>query len=913
MNSTTRVHECVTTRVTTTVTTKIVNAFDLAFDNKTAALLTGDISNEAGEIHLRDWQEEAYQSYLASTLNNFSINAPTGSGKSKAVMAIIAKCLHSTEHTKFIIAVPQKAIGGGFAGYYDFPDYPFNYSLVKNYCDDGYSSTMDDSKIRAVIEFLEDDSYVMESDRLVLCTHATLSRVYRVLEARGDLDLLKKASLWFDEAHHIMGYDNTVANRLGDLVQYCLCNDVPVNMVTATAFRGDGLPIIPRDRADSFQRYYLPYDRHFEENCRGMSFRYDFVLTQGHWYDGIARVLEGDVRKTIVFLPHPSSNLSTGNKHGEVSKIISLYKGSDVDASDLVEDVHGVMSIVNAAGDVIRVVDLVKDTGRGVKVEYLREHGDDVDVVIGINVPKEGFDWPAAAREIIVGPRGSLTDVIQMLGRTFRAHADKGADKEPVEIFHVLPWVDRAAVDDDELKDKFNTYMTAVMMSLIFEDIMLPPVDVNVPSIKKSVERAVEPSEVMEYVKEVMGDEGWISLRMSAIDACTEYRAQNPDVSIKEANEEYQRIILDMVQGTNEIEEFEEEVTDILFKGFMRSSFDIAKLELTTEHVDLSLLNLDLMETVDAVGGFTKFYLKEFCGALTLREYREIAHGRFIASAEQHREWFSEERYSMKTWITEGYPKYKEQGAMATPPKKFDKPWSWFTGRTSGYGEAIASANQHREWIIAEGCSTIGWSEGIYNKYKDQGAIPRPWLRYTEYSGKWFKGEAACYASPEQHREWIIAEGCTAKDWSTKGIYKKYLDRGGHSAPWKHYKNKKRPAKWYWQSIASAEQHREWMMSEDCSGHQWSQGAYKKYKDQGAISEPWLKYPEYQRSWFYKENKRTRKKASAEEHRIWIKGGEYTREKWVTEGYPKYKDQGAVSSPAGKFKKKWSWFTGNSK
>jgi len=381
----------------------------------------------------------------------------------------------------------------------------------------------------------------------------------------------------------------------------------------------------------------------------------------------------------LCFIPHPSSNLSTGNKLVEVRKIISLYKGSVVTAADTVEDNHGVMSVTNQSGDVYKIIDLVKEEGRSVKIEYLRDHG---DVVVGINVPKEGFDWPAASREIIVGPRGSLTDLIQMLGRTFRAHPAKGYGLEPVEIYHVMPWVDRAAVDDDELRDKFNTYMSAVMMSLIFEDIMLP-VDLKVPSLRKNDNDSIpEPNEVMEYIKDVLGDEGWIKLRSEAMDACTEYRSQNEDVTVREANEMYQQIIMDMVNDCADIEEYEEDIADLVFKSFMRASFKAARLDMVSENVDELFLDMDLMDQVDAVAGFTTFFLKEYCDALTLKEYRQIAYGRFIASAEQHREWIRTGNYTARQWVEEGYPKYKDQGAVYSPDKKFKKPWSWFTGNT---------------------------------------------------------------------------------------------------------------------------------------------------------------------------------------------------------------------------------------
>jgi replicative superfamily II helicase len=96
--------------------TKSLTASWVAIESKnTKKLMTTNINLNSDVITLRDWQSEAFHKYVASTRKNFYINAPTGSGKSKAVMAIIAKALDVDTTCKIIIAVPQKAIGGGFA------------------------------------------------------------------------------------------------------------------------------------------------------------------------------------------------------------------------------------------------------------------------------------------------------------------------------------------------------------------------------------------------------------------------------------------------------------------------------------------------------------------------------------------------------------------------------------------------------------------------------------------------------------------------------------------------------------------------------------------------------------------------------------------------------------------------------
>lgn len=65
---------------------------------------------------LRAWQEECATSLINSGKNNRMVVAPTGSGKSIAINYLISHMLHNNMAKKLIVSVPQKAIGGGYAG-----------------------------------------------------------------------------------------------------------------------------------------------------------------------------------------------------------------------------------------------------------------------------------------------------------------------------------------------------------------------------------------------------------------------------------------------------------------------------------------------------------------------------------------------------------------------------------------------------------------------------------------------------------------------------------------------------------------------------------------------------------------------------------------------------------------------------
>ena len=72
----------------------------------------------------------------------------------------------------------------------------------------------------------------------------------------------------------------------------------------------------------------------------------------------------------------------------------------------------------------IKVADLVNDNpkDRDKIVDYLRTMDDveDMDLIIALGMAKEGFDWPYCEHALTVGYRGSLTEIIQIIGRCTR-------------------------------------------------------------------------------------------------------------------------------------------------------------------------------------------------------------------------------------------------------------------------------------------------------------------------------------------------------------------------------------------------------------------------------------------------------------------------------------------------------------
>ena len=110
----------------------------------------------------------------------------------------------------------------------------------------------------------------------------------------------------------------------------------------------------------------------------------------------------------------------------------------------------GVISVKrNGDGKIIKVADLVNDNpkDRDKIVAYLRQMKDvdDMDLIIALGMAKEGFDWPYCEHALTVGYRGSLTEIIQIIGRATR---DSG-NKTHSQFTNLIAQPDAA---DDEVK-----------------------------------------------------------------------------------------------------------------------------------------------------------------------------------------------------------------------------------------------------------------------------------------------------------------------------------------------------------------------------------------------------------------------------------------------------------------------------
>lgn len=187
---------------------------------------------------------------------------------------------------------------------------------------------------------------------------------------------------------------------------------------------------------------------------------------QGRYTSAIMEVLDTD-KKTILHIPNVNSGESTKDKHSEVDYIIDSIGEIEYQDADT-----GVIYVKRRNdGKIIKVADLVNDNQleRDKIVNYLRniDSPDDMDLIIALGMAKEGFDWPYCEHALTVGYRGSLTEIIQIIGRATR----DSDNKTHAQFTNLIAQPD--ALDDD-VKLSVNNMLKAITASLLMEQVLAP-------------------------------------------------------------------------------------------------------------------------------------------------------------------------------------------------------------------------------------------------------------------------------------------------------------------------------------------------------------------------------------------------------------------------------------------------------
>ncbi len=396
------------------------------------------------------------------------LKAPPASGKSRACMYIALDKLYFQGLKKVIIAVPEKTIASSFkntdlrsGGFFRDWCVDKNYNLCVGGSDSGKVS-----KFRA---FLKDPGA-----KVLLCTHATLRFAYDDLNNDKSFD---NCFLCIDEFHHTSADVNN--SRLGNLISNIYRNsDAHILAMTGSYFRGDGVPVLDSEVERGFTSVTYTYYEQLSsyKYLKTINLSYDFYA--GTYFSVLEKDLDLD-KKTIIHIPNINSRESTKEKYDEVDRILDII--GDVEDQD--EDT-GVYLVRGKNGKLLKVVDLVEDDTkeRAKREKYVRDNADKhdaIDIIIALNLAKEGFDWPACEHMLTIGYRGSLTEIVQIIGRCTRDYPGK----TEAAFTNVIAEPDSTESDTVEA---VNNLLKAVTASLLMEQVLAPKWDykAKLPKLK---------------------------------------------------------------------------------------------------------------------------------------------------------------------------------------------------------------------------------------------------------------------------------------------------------------------------------------------------------------------------------------------------------------------------------------------
>ena len=383
------------------------------------------------------------------------VKAPPASGKSRAMMFVALDKLAHQDIKKVIVAVPEKSIGRSFKntelkkfGFFD----DWNVAQYFNLCD----TENEIEKVKRFKEFTEP----FTKARTLVCTHATLRFALKELSDEKLNDMF----FGIDEFHHVSADSDS---GLGELVRRLMNKtNAHILAMTGSFFRGDGNPVLrPEDEAR-----FTPVQFNYYDQLNGYKYlktlQLGYHFYRGHYLTALDKVLDTK-QKTLIHIPVTNSKAAGAyDKYEQVKQIIDLI-GSKID-----EDYNtNIITVKTKEGKMLKIADLVNDDAdhRNHVQAYLQKmkSRNDVDVILAMGMAKEGFDWEWCEHCLTIGVRGSLTEIVQIIGRCTR----DSEGKEHAQFTNLI-----AAPDEtrDDVVVAVNDMLKAITASLLMEQVMAP-------------------------------------------------------------------------------------------------------------------------------------------------------------------------------------------------------------------------------------------------------------------------------------------------------------------------------------------------------------------------------------------------------------------------------------------------------
>lgn len=601
---------------------------------------TGE-SSATNELGMREMQAKAYE---ARNKRFLLIKAPPASGKSRALMFIALDKLYHQGIKRVVVAVPEKSIGRSFQNtnlipFGFFADWKvsvyFNLTDVKNEKD----------KKGRFIEFFH-----QSSAKILVCAHATLRNGMKEINDEDFNDTL----LAIDEFHHTSADANS---NLGDVVRRVMNNSTGhIVAMTGSYFRGDGIPVL---RVEDEARFY-PVTYNYYQQLNGYKYLKNLVLGyhfyHGSYLDHIHEVLDTS-KKTIIHIPSVNARASTGiGKYAETDQIMKAI--GQVEYKDYNT---GIYYVRTKDGRLLKVADLVEDDQkeRNMVQGYLQrmKKREDMDIIIALGTAKEGFDWQWCEVCLTIGVRGSLTEVIQIIGRCTR-------DCEGKETAKFVNMIAMPDAEQSDVKIAVNDFLKAITASLLMEQVMAPSwhfktvkddddddhretartiIVEGLKPLSSEKTKLIVQEQLDDLKAAILQDEMVVRAISGSTTAETitqnlipkVIRERYPDLSDGEVEEVRQRVLLDTMIKGNDIVDDRGEPVDIISSDDEQESEGNRLIKIANRFINIDKLSINLIDTINP---FQRAYevLSKSVDAPTLKIIQDtIAEQKFDLTLEQ--------------------------------------------------------------------------------------------------------------------------------------------------------------------------------------------------------------------------------------------------------------------------------------
>jgi hypothetical protein len=396
-------------------------------------------------MKLRPWQPEAITTFEPVRLAR--CESPTGSGKSIVMRALAQLHLNADPRNITIIAVPQTNIRFGFQE-------PKSFEYM------GQILHLPPAEWVSGGKGME----VLSAGVTYVTSHQTLALYLHKMD-------ISRTLLIVDEAHHLADVGGIKTNQLSmGITAFLKKKTNRLFTFSATMFRTNGIPLLGEKFNEQAAVYSLDIERHFRENTEIRNVLIDPVNAQ-ELVDGLRRYVAvnycpPELTRDIIWIPSTASGDGLPDKYDFVEEYINIMKELH-GYTHVYTDGNGIYTLTNGPDtEPFVLVDLITEEGRKEtsRIADGMMKRDEVNAVLAMNLFKEGSDWEFATRGIVLGSRGSVLDIVQMMGRLFRGSPGKVA----VQFAQVFK---TRIMDETNFRDALDNYIKSNVVSLVMQEL----------------------------------------------------------------------------------------------------------------------------------------------------------------------------------------------------------------------------------------------------------------------------------------------------------------------------------------------------------------------------------------------------------------------------------------------------------